>query len=114
MALVATLEDDDTVTNYVDGEWKAVTAEEHQTVTNPATGEELDAASLFTDSGSAAREFRNRVQGGNLAVNAGTAAPMAFFHFGGQKASFFGDLHAQGEDMIQFYTDKTTYIERWA
>jgi malonate-semialdehyde dehydrogenase (acetylating)/methylmalonate-semialdehyde dehydrogenase len=72
-----------------------------------------NAASMFTDSGSAARAFRNRVQAGNLAVNAGTAAPMAFFHFGGQKDSFFGDLHAQGEDMIQFYTDKTIYIERW-
>jgi malonate-semialdehyde dehydrogenase (acetylating)/methylmalonate-semialdehyde dehydrogenase len=72
-----------------------------------------NAASLFTDSGSDARTFRNRAQAGNLGVNVGTVTPMAFFHFGGRNNSFFGDLHAQGEDMIQFYTDKTIYIERW-
>lgn len=72
-----------------------------------------NAASLFTDDGSEARTFRHDAQAGNLGVNVGTVGPMAFFHFGGRKDSFFGDLHAQGEDMIQFYTDKTIYIERW-
>ncbi|WP_433633468.1 CoA-acylating methylmalonate-semialdehyde dehydrogenase [Halomicrococcus sp. NG-SE-24] len=72
-----------------------------------------NAASLFTDSGADARKVRHEADVGNLGVNAGTAAPMAFFHFGGRKDSFFGDLHAQGEDMIHFYTDKTVYIERW-
>ncbi|WP_436348184.1 CoA-acylating methylmalonate-semialdehyde dehydrogenase [Natronorubrum sp. FCH18a] len=72
-----------------------------------------NASSLFTERGSDAKRFRHEVDAGNLAVNAGTAAPMAFFHFGGRKASFFGDLHAQGEDMIHFYTDKSIYIERW-
>ncbi|WP_411968747.1 CoA-acylating methylmalonate-semialdehyde dehydrogenase [Haloferax sp. YSSS75] len=72
-----------------------------------------NASSLFTDRGSDAKRFRHEVEAGNLAVNAGTAAPMAFFHFGGWKDSFFGDLHAQGEDMIHFYTDKAIYIERW-
>ncbi|ESP87032.1 methylmalonate-semialdehyde dehydrogenase [Candidatus Halobonum tyrrellensis G22] len=72
-----------------------------------------NAASLFTDRGADARRFRHEVEAGNLAVNAGTAAPMAFFHFGGWKDSFFGDLHAQGEDMIHFYTDAAVYIERW-
>ena len=38
---------------------------------------------------------------------------MAFFHFGGQGDSFFGDLHAQGDDAVRFYTDETVYIERW-
>jgi malonate-semialdehyde dehydrogenase (acetylating)/methylmalonate-semialdehyde dehydrogenase len=38
---------------------------------------------------------------------------MAFFHFGGCKDSFFGDLHAQAEDVVRFYTDETMYIERW-
>lgn len=42
-----------------------------------------------------------------------TAAPMAFFHFGGWKDSFFGDLHAQGEDAVRFYTDEAVYTERW-
>ncbi|MFB6104123.1 MAG: CoA-acylating methylmalonate-semialdehyde dehydrogenase [Halobacteriaceae archaeon] len=72
-----------------------------------------NAASLFTGSGADARQFRHDADPGNLGVNVGTVAPMAFFHFGGQKDSHFGDLHAQGEDMIQFYTDKTIYIERW-
>lgn len=72
-----------------------------------------NAASLFTDSGHKADRFKHEVEAGNLGVNLGTAAPMAFFSFGGRKKSFFGDLHAQGEDMINFYTDKTSYIERW-
>ena len=72
-----------------------------------------NAASLFTGRGADARAFRHKTDIGNLGINAGTAAPMAFFHFGGRKDSFFGDLHAQGEDMIHFYTDKTVYIERW-
>ncbi len=72
-----------------------------------------NAASLFTASGADARKFRHQTDIGNLGINAGTAAPMAFFHFGGRKDSFFGDLHAQGEDMVHFYTDKTIYIERW-
>ncbi|WP_336338770.1 CoA-acylating methylmalonate-semialdehyde dehydrogenase [Haloarcula brevis] len=72
-----------------------------------------NAASLFTERGAEASTFRQNTEAGNLAVNAGTAAPMAFFHFGGRKASFFGDLHAQADDMIRFYTDETIYIERW-
>ena len=72
-----------------------------------------NAASLFTRRGAEARQFKHDVEAGNLAINVGTAAPMAFYHFGGRKASFFGDLHAQGEDMIHFYTDETVVIERW-
>ncbi|WP_193569352.1 MULTISPECIES: CoA-acylating methylmalonate-semialdehyde dehydrogenase [Halostella] len=72
-----------------------------------------NAASLFTDSGREAREFRRRAEAGNLGINVGTAAPMAFFHFGGHDDSFFGDLHAQGDDAVRFYTDEAVYIERW-
>jgi malonate-semialdehyde dehydrogenase (acetylating)/methylmalonate-semialdehyde dehydrogenase len=72
-----------------------------------------NAASLFTTSGAEAKRFRHEADPGNLGVNVGTAAPMAFFHFGGAKESFFGDLHAQGDDAIRFYTDETVYIERW-
>ncbi|MFB6070366.1 MAG: CoA-acylating methylmalonate-semialdehyde dehydrogenase [Halanaeroarchaeum sp.] len=72
-----------------------------------------NAASLFTRQGADARRFRHEVDAGNLGVNVGTAAPMAFFHFGGWDDSFFGDLHAQGEDVIRFYTDEAVYIERW-
>jgi len=60
-----------------------------------------------------ARKFRHETDIGNLGTNAGTAAPMAFFHFGGRKDSLFGDLRAQGEDTSHFYTDKTIYVERW-
>lgn len=72
-----------------------------------------NAASLFTERGADARRFKAEADPGNLGVNVGTVAPMAFFHFGGRKDSFFGDLHAQGEDAIRFYTDETIYIERW-
>jgi malonate-semialdehyde dehydrogenase (acetylating)/methylmalonate-semialdehyde dehydrogenase len=91
-----------------------VRAEEFEDALSIVNGSRFgNAASLFTDRGSDARKFRHTVEAGNLGVNTGTAAPMAFFHFGGWKDSFFGDLHAQGEDMIHFYTDKAVYIERW-
>src|SRR5205823_3470850 len=55
-------------------------------------------ASIFTGSGKYAREFKRRAQAGMLGVNIGVAAPMAFFPFTGWKNSFFGDLHATGQD----------------
>ncbi len=70
-------------------------------------------ACLFTSSGAAARKFRYEAQAGNLGINIGVAAPMAFFPFSGWKESFFGDLHAQGRDAIEFYTDKKVVVERW-
>jgi len=70
-------------------------------------------ASLFTSSGAAARRFRYEAPAGNIGINIGVAAPMAFFPFSGWKESFFGDLHAQGRDAIEFYTDKKVVIERW-
>jgi malonate-semialdehyde dehydrogenase (acetylating)/methylmalonate-semialdehyde dehydrogenase len=71
-------------------------------------------ASLFTSSGSAARRFRYEAPAGNVGINVGVAAPMAYFPFSGWKASFFGDMHAQGRDAIEFYTDKKVVVERWA
>lgn len=71
-------------------------------------------ASLFTSSGSAARRFRYEAPAGNIGINIGVAAPMAYFPFTGWKNSFFGDLHAQGRDAVEFYTDKKVVIERWA
>ena len=61
-------------------------------------------ACLFTSSGAAARQFRYEVHGGNVGINVGVAAPMAYFPFTGWKDSFFGDLHAQGRDAVEFYT----------
>ncbi|SFT01546.1 CoA-acylating methylmalonate-semialdehyde dehydrogenase [Halostagnicola kamekurae] len=72
-----------------------------------------NASSIYTESGSEARQYRYEVDAGNIGVNVGVCAPMGFFHFGGRKASFFGDLHAQGEDAVNFYTEKTIQIERW-
>ncbi|HWF65893.1 MAG TPA: aldehyde dehydrogenase family protein, partial [Acidobacteriaceae bacterium] len=51
---------------------------------------------------------------GNIGINIGVAAPMAYFPFSGWKDSFFGDLHAQGEDSIEFYTHKKVVVERWS
>ena len=71
-------------------------------------------ASLFTSSGSAARRFRYEAPAGNIGINIGVAAPMAYFPFSGWKDSFFGIMHAQGRDAIEFYTEKKIVIERWA
>jgi malonate-semialdehyde dehydrogenase (acetylating) / methylmalonate-semialdehyde dehydrogenase len=70
-------------------------------------------ACIFTNSGSAARKFRNEAEVGDVGVNVGIAAPMAFFPFSGWKESFFGDLHGQGWDAIEFFTQKKVVIERW-
>src|SRR6202165_2309445 len=70
-------------------------------------------ASLFTSSGSAARRFRYETPAGNIGINIGVAAPMAYFPFSGWKDSFFGVMHAQGRDAIEFYTEKKVVIERW-
>jgi malonate-semialdehyde dehydrogenase (acetylating)/methylmalonate-semialdehyde dehydrogenase len=70
-------------------------------------------ASLFTSSGSAARKFRYEVEAGNIGINIGVAAPMAFFPFSGWKESFFGDMHGQGMDAVEFFTQKKVVIERW-
>ncbi|HRL12591.1 MAG TPA: CoA-acylating methylmalonate-semialdehyde dehydrogenase [Aggregatilineales bacterium] len=72
-----------------------------------------NAASIFTTSGGYAREFKYKVQAGNIGVNIGVAAPSASFPFGGQKESFFGDLHGQGSDSIEFFTERKIVIERW-
>jgi len=72
-----------------------------------------NAASLFTASGKYAREFKYRVRCGNIGINIGIAAPIATFPFAGMKESFFGDLHGQGRDAIQFFTDRKVVITRW-
>ncbi len=70
-------------------------------------------ASLFTSSGAAARKFRYGAQAGNIGINIGVAAPMAFFPFSGWKESFFGDNHGQGMDAVEFFTQKKVVVERW-
>lgn len=70
-------------------------------------------ACIFTSSGAAARKFRYEVQAGNVGVNIGVAAPMAFFPFSGWKDSFFGILHGQGHHAVEFFTQTKVVIERW-
>ena len=71
-------------------------------------------ASLFTTSGAAARRFRYEAPAGNIGINIGVAAPMAYFPFSGWKESFFGILHGQGKDAVEFYTESKVVIERWS
>jgi len=69
-------------------------------------------ACIFTGSGKNAREFRRRVQAGNVGINIGIAAPMGFFPFAGFRDSFFGVLHGQ-IDCVDFFTDKKVVVSRW-
>lgn len=72
-----------------------------------------NAAALFTQNGRYAKDFRYKVQAGNIGINVGVPAPVASFPFGGMRESFFGDLHGQGPDGINFFTDRKVVIERW-
>lgn len=73
-----------------------------------------NAASIFTESGAAARKFRYEVETGNIGINVGVAAPVAMFPFSGAKGSFLGVLHPQGRDAIRFFTESKVVISRWS
>ena len=77
------------------------------------TGAYGNQACLFTSSGASARKFRYEAEVGNIGINVGVAAPMAFFPFSGARESFFGDLHGQGRDAIEFFTQEKVVVERW-
>jgi malonate-semialdehyde dehydrogenase (acetylating)/methylmalonate-semialdehyde dehydrogenase len=70
-------------------------------------------ASIFTRSGKAAREFKHRVQCGMVGINIGVPASMAWFPFNGWNESFFGDLHMQGKEGVQFFTQLKVTTSRW-
>ena len=72
-----------------------------------------NSATIFTNSGKWAREFQYRVECGNIGINIGLVAPMAFFPFSGMKDSFFGTLHGQGWESVRFFTESKVVIERW-
>jgi len=72
-----------------------------------------NAACIFTTSGAAARTFRRDVLAGNVGINIGVPAPMAFFPFSGWKESFFGDLHGQASHAVEFFTQTKVVVERW-
>lgn len=70
-------------------------------------------ACLYTDSASATRKFREKMDAGMLGINVGVPAPMAFFPFSGWKKSFYGDLHANGRDGVEFYTRRKVVTARY-
>ena len=70
-------------------------------------------ACVFTSNGAVARKFRNEAEAGNIGINIGVAAPMAFFPFSGWKESFFGTLHGQSNHAVEFYTQTKVVVERW-
>ena len=70
-------------------------------------------ACLFTSSGASARKFRNEADVGNIGINIGVAAPMAYFPFSGWKDSFFGNLHGQAAHAVEFFTQTKVVVERW-
>jgi malonate-semialdehyde dehydrogenase (acetylating)/methylmalonate-semialdehyde dehydrogenase len=70
-------------------------------------------AAIFTRSGYAARVFQRRFNAGMIGINVGVPAPMAWFPFTGWNRSFFGDLHIQGTESIQFYTRQKVTLTRW-
>lgn len=70
-------------------------------------------ACIFTRDGATARKFRNEAMAGNIGVNIGVPAPMAFYPFSGWRKSFFGTLHGQGRHAVEFFTQTKVVIERW-
>jgi malonate-semialdehyde dehydrogenase (acetylating)/methylmalonate-semialdehyde dehydrogenase len=68
---------------------------------------------IFTQSGDAARDFAARIQIGMVGVNVPIPVPIAYYTFGGWKASGFGDLNQHGPDSIRFYTKTKTVTSRW-
>lgn len=69
---------------------------------------------LYTSSGAAVRQYREDIEVGMLGVNVNVPAPMAFFPFSGWKNSFYGDLHANGKDGVNFYTRRKMITSRWS
>ena len=60
-----------------------------------------------------AREFRQRCDVGQIGVNVGTPAPIAFYAVGGRRSSFYGDLRGRANDAVDFYTDKKVIVSTW-
>jgi malonate-semialdehyde dehydrogenase (acetylating)/methylmalonate-semialdehyde dehydrogenase len=88
---------------------RAASVEEAIAIVNRAAYGNM--ACLFTSSGAAARQFRYEARVGNVGINVGVAAPMAYFPFSGWKDSFYGDLHAQGRDAVDSTERRSS--ERW-
>ena len=68
---------------------------------------------LFTNDGGAARKFQHEVEVGMVGINVPIPVPMAYYSFGGWKASLFGDHHIYGRDGVHFYTRTKAVTSRW-
>jgi len=68
---------------------------------------------IFTNDGGAARRFVSEAEIGMVGVNVPIPVPMAYYSFGGWKASLFGDLHAYGPESVNFYTRGKVVTSRW-
>ncbi|THF84640.1 CoA-acylating methylmalonate-semialdehyde dehydrogenase [Cohnella fermenti] len=91
---------------------RAATLEEAIALANRS--EFANGACLFTNDAKAVRRFRETIDAGMLGINVGVPAPMAFFPFCGYKKSFYGDLHANGRDGVEFYTRKKMVVARYS
>ncbi|MGG4034591.1 CoA-acylating methylmalonate-semialdehyde dehydrogenase [Paenibacillus cisolokensis] len=90
---------------------RAATLDEAIDIANAS--EFANGSCIYTDSAKAIRHFRERIDAGMLGINVGVPAPMAFFPFSGYKKSFYGDLHANGRDGVEFYTRKKMIVARY-
>lgn len=70
-------------------------------------------AAIYTEQGGVAREFRQRAEVGQVGINIGTPAPIAFYAVGGRKTSFYGSLRGRANDAVDFYTDKKVIVSTW-
>jgi malonate-semialdehyde dehydrogenase (acetylating)/methylmalonate-semialdehyde dehydrogenase len=70
-------------------------------------------AVVYTEKGGVAREFRQRAQVGQVGINVGTPAPIAFYPVGGRKTSLFGSHRGRANDAVDFYTDKKVVVTTW-
>lgn len=70
-------------------------------------------AAIFTRDGGAARRFQSEVEAGMVGINLPIPVPVAWYSFGGWKASLFGDLHIYGPEGVQFYTRSKVITSRW-
>ncbi|NSW84135.1 MAG: CoA-acylating methylmalonate-semialdehyde dehydrogenase [Syntrophothermus sp.] len=76
-------------------------------------GDYGNGACIYTENAKAVRDFQYRVQAGNIGVNLGLPAPTGHFPFCGKKDSFFGTLHGQGQDVVDFFTDRKVVLARY-
>ncbi|WP_404802216.1 CoA-acylating methylmalonate-semialdehyde dehydrogenase [Bacillus infantis] len=70
-------------------------------------------ATIYTNDARSIRQFREEADAGMLGINVGVPATMAFFPFSGWKDSFYGDLHVNGKDGLNFYTKKKMVTSRF-